>query len=64
VQLILKFWPHAIDALTEEKGIVNGLKPVFFTGWDQDTVQYEQFLFGASYVVISNRLEQSPLINI
>ena len=48
VQLITKFWPHAIDTLSEERGIVNGLKPVFFSGWDQDTVQYEQFLFGAS----------------
>ncbi|KAI0693657.1 hypothetical protein BC835DRAFT_1352925 [Cytidiella melzeri] len=48
VQLITKFWPHAIDALSEERGIVNGLKPIFFNSWDQNTVQYEQFLFGAS----------------
>lgn len=48
VQLITQFWPHAIDTLAEEKGVVDGLKPVFFSGWDQDTVQYEQFLFGAS----------------
>ncbi|EKM55346.1 uncharacterized protein PHACADRAFT_208864 [Phanerochaete carnosa HHB-10118-sp] len=48
VQLITRFWPRAIDTLTEEKGVVEGLKPIFFSGWDQDTVQYEQFLFSAS----------------
>ncbi|KAI0089815.1 hypothetical protein BDY19DRAFT_86920 [Irpex rosettiformis] len=48
VQLITKLWPHAIDVLSGERGIVDGLKPVFFSGWNQDTVHYEQFLFGAS----------------
>lgn len=48
VALIMEFWPHAIDKLAEEKGIVDGLKPVFFSGWDKDTVRYEQFLFGES----------------
>lgn len=52
VQLITRFWPHAIDILAEEKGVVDGLRPIFFSGWDQDTVQYEQFLFGASYVLL------------
>lgn len=50
VKLITEFWPHAIDILAEERGIIDGLKPVFFSGWDQDTVRYEQFLFGASWV--------------
>lgn len=48
VQLITKFWPHAIDVLAEEKGIIDGLKPVFFSGWDQDSGEYEQFLFGST----------------
>ncbi|KAI6022560.1 hypothetical protein EDC04DRAFT_2606960 [Pisolithus marmoratus] len=48
IELISHFWPHSIDHLQPEHGIVDGLKPVFFTGWDKDTVRYEQFLFGAS----------------
>ena len=48
IQLITKFWPNSIDHLPQEKGVVDGLKPVFFRGWDQDTVRYEQFLFGES----------------
>jgi tetratricopeptide (TPR) repeat protein len=48
IMLITKFWPYAIDMLPEEKGIVNGIKPVFFSGWDQDNVRYESFLFGTA----------------
>ena len=48
VALITEFWPHAIDVLAEERGIVEGVKPLFFTGWDKDSVRYEQFLFGES----------------
>ncbi|KAH8101588.1 hypothetical protein BXZ70DRAFT_933981 [Cristinia sonorae] len=48
VALITRFWPHTIDVLAEERGIVDGPKPVFFNGWDKDTVRYEQFLFGAT----------------
>ncbi|KAG1799293.1 uncharacterized protein HD556DRAFT_1287696 [Suillus plorans] len=48
IELITKFWPNTIDNLQPEKGVVDGLKPVFFTGWDKDTVRYEQFLFGES----------------
>jgi hypothetical protein len=50
VVLITKFWPYAIDILPEEKGIVDGIKPVFFSGWDQDNVRYESFLFGTAFV--------------
>ena len=52
IERITKFWPGAIDGLQPEHGVVDGLKPVFFRSWDQDTVRYEQFLFGASYVGI------------
>jgi hypothetical protein len=48
IQLIRHFWPHSIDSLDKETGVIDGSKPVFFTGWDQDTVSYEQFLFGES----------------
>ncbi|OSX68102.1 hypothetical protein POSPLADRAFT_1165650 [Postia placenta MAD-698-R-SB12] len=48
IELVTQFWPHAIDKLAPERGIIEGLKPVFFTGWDDDTVRYEQFLFGGS----------------
>ncbi|GJE94213.1 hypothetical protein PsYK624_103810 [Phanerochaete sordida] len=62
VQLITKFWPHAIDTLAEEKGVVDGLKPIFFSGWDQDTVQYEQFLFGATGSQIEFGAQQCILV--
>lgn len=47
VHLISTFWPHAIDSLPEEKGIVDGAKPVFFTGQGQDRSRFEEFFFGA-----------------
>lgn len=40
IELITEFWPYAIDVLTREKGVVNGSKPVFFSGWDSETVRY------------------------
>ncbi|KAF9231325.1 hypothetical protein BU15DRAFT_82546 [Melanogaster broomeanus] len=48
IELITLFWPNSIDGLQPEHGILDGLKPVFFHGWDEDTVRYEQFLCGAS----------------
>ncbi|THH32624.1 hypothetical protein EUX98_g1581 [Antrodiella citrinella] len=62
VQLITEFWPHAIDVLAEEKGIVDGLKPVFFSGWDKTTVRYEQFLFGTSGSQIEFGAKQCILV--
>ena len=50
IERITRFWPDAIDILQPEHGVVDGLKPVFFRGWDQDTVRYEQSLFGESCV--------------
>jgi hypothetical protein len=41
-----------IDILPQEKGIVDGIKPVFFSGWDQDNVPYESFLFGTASVYL------------
>ncbi|KAF6765913.1 hypothetical protein DFP72DRAFT_865039 [Ephemerocybe angulata] len=48
IDLISQFWPYAIDSLAPERGIVDGAKPVFFTGWGTDTIAYDQFLFGDS----------------
>jgi hypothetical protein len=48
VRVITEFWPYSIDAMEEETGIVDGLKPVVFSGWDEDSLRYEQFLFGGS----------------
>ncbi|KAJ6498051.1 P-loop containing nucleoside triphosphate hydrolase protein [Mycena vitilis] len=46
IDVITRFWPYAIDVLDPERGTVDGLRPVFFTGFDSGNVQYEQFLFG------------------
>ncbi|KAG2139121.1 uncharacterized protein EDB93DRAFT_708493 [Suillus bovinus] len=62
IELITKFWPNTIDNLRPEKGVVDGLKPVFFTGWDNDTVRYEQFLFGASGSHIEFGAQQCILV--
>ncbi|KAL0065389.1 hypothetical protein AAF712_007595 [Marasmius tenuissimus] len=48
IELIVNFWPYSIDILQPGKGLVDGIKPVFFRGWDQSNVRYEQFLFKAS----------------
>lgn len=40
IELITEFWPYAIDSLTREQGVVDGPKPVFFSGWDSETVRY------------------------
>jgi hypothetical protein len=56
IVLITKFWPYAIDILPEEEGIVDGIKPVFFSGWDRDNVRYESFLFGTALVHLRTSL--------
>ena len=40
IELITDFWPYAIDGLAREQGVVDGSKPVFFSGWDRETVRY------------------------
>jgi hypothetical protein len=40
IDLITHFWPYAIDSLAPEQGLVDGAKPVFFSGWDTNTVRY------------------------
>ena len=48
IQLITEFWPHAIDRLAPERGSVQGKKPLFLNGWEDDSLRYEEFLFGNS----------------
>jgi hypothetical protein len=52
IDLITRFWPHAIDVLAPEKGLVDGVKPVFFSGWardgPEDKAAFERFLFGTT----------------
>ncbi|ESK85770.1 hypothetical protein Moror_2448 [Moniliophthora roreri MCA 2997] len=48
IELIVAFWPYSIDMLQRGRGVVGGIKPVFFRGWDQTNVRYEQFLFKAT----------------
>ncbi|KAG6831649.1 hypothetical protein H0H92_008726 [Tricholoma furcatifolium] len=37
IDLISHFWPYSIDILAPEKGIVDGLKPVFLNGWGSES---------------------------
>ena len=53
IALIMRFWPYMIDVLPQEKGIVDGIKPIFFSGWDQYNVRYEYFLFGTASVYLT-----------
>lgn len=48
----MTLWPDSIDALDPEQGLVDGPKPIFFSGWDRGSVHYEQFLFGEAYVML------------
>ncbi|CAE6474691.1 unnamed protein product [Rhizoctonia solani] len=61
VQLISDLFPYSIDKLSKETGLIDGPKPLFFSGWDRDVVRFEQFLqgeadtridFGASQVIL------------
>ncbi|GAW08797.1 P-loop containing nucleoside triphosphate hydrolase protein [Lentinula edodes] len=53
IELITRFWKDSIDRLAPEKGVVAGLKPLFFVGWDEDTAGLDHFVFGDS----GNRIE-------
>lgn len=62
IELITRFWPYSIDNLAPERGIVEGLKPVFLHGWDDDSVRYEQFLFGSSGTDVELGAQQCILV--
>ncbi|KAG6330043.1 hypothetical protein ID866_9046 [Astraeus odoratus] len=50
IELICRFWPNSIDILQRECGIVQGPKPVFFTGWGMDSIR--RLLIGTSYAFL------------
>ncbi|KNZ80017.1 TPR and ankyrin repeat-containing protein 1 [Termitomyces sp. J132] len=62
IELITNFWPYSIDTLAPEKGIVDGLRPIFLNGWNDDNVRYEQFLFGSSGSHIEFGAQQCILV--
>ncbi|KAG8815978.1 hypothetical protein FRC17_000507, partial [Serendipita sp. 399] len=62
VQLLTSLWPDSIDALDREQGLVDGPKPVFFSGWDTNSVHYEQFLFGDASERVEFGAEQCILV--
>ncbi|KAJ3758111.1 hypothetical protein EV360DRAFT_83381 [Lentinula raphanica] len=53
IELLTRFWKDSIDRLSPEKGVIAGLKPLFFVGWDEDAAGLEHFVFGDS----GNRIE-------
>ena len=48
VELLTKIWPHSIDKLVPETGVVRGMKPVFISdgGNEQTTTLDEVILLG------------------
>ncbi|KAJ7153648.1 P-loop containing nucleoside triphosphate hydrolase protein, partial [Mycena filopes] len=46
IELITKLWPDAIDVLERERGTVDGPPPIFFTNWDPESSEAQDFLFG------------------
>ncbi|KAH8834693.1 hypothetical protein DL96DRAFT_1488848 [Flagelloscypha sp. PMI_526] len=48
ISIISQFWSNSLDVLAPEKGLIDGEKPVFFTGWDEKKALYEQFLSDSS----------------
>lgn len=46
VDVITRLFPYSIDTLDPETSVVNGVRPVFYHGADQEAVQYEQIFFG------------------
>lgn len=45
IDIISKLWPRSIDILKEESGFSAGTKPIFFTGWKEHDIPFEQHLF-------------------
>lgn len=65
IHIITKFWPDSIDILKEEKGDNEGVKPIVFTGWTENSIPFEQHLFGdrlVSNTVIKPGAYPAPVI--
>lgn len=46
IEILSTFWPYSIDILKEEKGVIDGVKPIVFSGWSEYNIPFEQHLFG------------------
>lgn len=43
IELMSTLWPDAIDHLGPERGLIDGSKPIFFTGGDHGNIDRELF---------------------
>ncbi|KAF9064527.1 hypothetical protein BDP27DRAFT_1425729 [Rhodocollybia butyracea] len=67
IELITRFWKDSIDRLAPEKGVVAGLKPLFFVGWNEEDKDgsngsLDQFVFGDSGSRIEFGAQQCILV--
>ncbi|KAH6919155.1 P-loop containing nucleoside triphosphate hydrolase protein [Coprinopsis sp. MPI-PUGE-AT-0042] len=49
IELMAHLWPYAVDSMTQEQCAVDGLKPIFFSSWDTNTIRSEHLLLEYSY---------------
>ncbi|KAG6331189.1 hypothetical protein ID866_7900 [Astraeus odoratus] len=62
VGLIGRFWPNSIDSLRPEQGRTHGLKPIFFSDWEEGIFSPEQFFSGMKEKQIELGAEQCILV--
>ncbi|KAG8790264.1 hypothetical protein FRC16_000978, partial [Serendipita sp. 398] len=62
VHLMTTLWPDSVDTLPREQGFVDGPKPVFFSGRNDDSDCYEPFLLGRVSTKIEFGAEQCILV--
>ncbi|TFK22056.1 hypothetical protein FA15DRAFT_706710 [Coprinopsis marcescibilis] len=46
IELITDLWPNSLDKMAPEKGLVDGLRPFFFSGFHSDAIKLADFLMG------------------
>ncbi|CAE7234107.1 unnamed protein product [Rhizoctonia solani] len=61
VELVSRLFPNSIDKLKRETGLIDGPKPIFFSGWEHGSMQIDRFLrnqgdtkidFGANQAIL------------
>ncbi|KIM51667.1 hypothetical protein SCLCIDRAFT_33255 [Scleroderma citrinum Foug A] len=62
VELITTFWPYTIDTLQSEHGLINGPKPVFFSGWADQTFPFKHFFSGLQEKPVDLGADQCLLV--
>ena len=53
IDLIKEFWYDSIDILGRERGIVDGMRPIFVDGWDE--TQFKHFFAENKYVYLTHQ---------